>query len=115
MDEHDADVFSHVGGGGGDEHQLTDIVVGGALLVGAQLLELVPGLSDIDRVISGLNKSDLIILAARPGVGKTSIALNMLLSAGKYSGKNVVFFSLEMSRVQLMEEMASKSSRFCRR
>ena len=37
----DADVFSHVGGGGGDEHQLTDIVVGGALLVGAQLLELV--------------------------------------------------------------------------
>ena len=68
------------------------------------------GLSDIDRVISGLNKSDLIILAARPGVGKTSIALNMLLSAGKYSGKNVVFFSLEMSRVQLaMRLIASET------
>ena len=48
--------------------------------------------------ISGLNKSDLILLAARPGMGKTSFALNMLLHAGKFSGKTVVFFSLEMSR-----------------
>ena len=65
----------------------------------------VPGLStglpDVDMAISGLNKSDLILLAARPGMGKTSFALNMLLHAGKFSGKTVVFFSLEMSREQL--------------
>ena len=62
----------------------------------------VPGLStgfpDVDSAIAGLNKSDLILLAARPGMGKTSMALNMLLHAGKFSGKAVVYFSLEMSR-----------------
>ena len=55
------------------------------------------GLTDLDRAISGLNKSDLILLAARPGMGKTSMALNILLEAGKKSGKNVAFFSLEMA------------------
>ena len=46
------------------------------------------GLTDLDRAISGgLNKSDLILLAARPGMGKTSMALNILLEAGKKSGK----------------------------
>ncbi|MEJ8728196.1 replicative DNA helicase [Flintibacter sp. HCN-6482] len=59
------------------------------------------GLKDLDRAISGLNKSDLILLAARPGMGKTSMALNILLDAGKRSGKKVAFFSLEMSREQL--------------
>ena len=59
------------------------------------------GLKDLDRAISGLNKSDLILLAARPGMGKTSMALNILLDAGKKSGKKVAFFSLEMSREQL--------------
>jgi len=59
------------------------------------------GLRDLDRAISGLNKSDLVLLAARPGMGKTSMALNILLDAGKRSGKNVAFFSLEMSRDQL--------------
>ena len=56
------------------------------------------GLRDLDRAISGLNDSDLILLAARPGMGKTSFALNVLLHAGKFSGKTAVFFSLEMSR-----------------
>ena len=46
----------------------------------------------------GLNNSDLILLAARPGMGKTSFALNVLLQVGKFSGKTAVFFSLEMSR-----------------
>ena len=71
----------------------------------------VPGLStglpDVDMAISGLNKSDLILLAARPGMGKTSFALNMLLHAGKFSGKTVVFFSLEMSREQLVTRLLS--------
>ena len=65
------------------------------------------GLTDLDRAISGLNKSDLILLAARPGMGKTSFALNMLLHAGKFSGKTVAFFSLEMSREQLALRLIS--------
>lgn len=68
------------------------------------------GLSDLDRTISGLNKSDLIVLAARPSVGKTSLALNILLHAGKYSGKSVVFFSLEMSREQLAMRLISNEA-----
>ncbi len=65
------------------------------------------GLRDLDRAISGLNDSDLILLAARPGMGKTSMALNILLDAGKKSGKKVAFFSLEMSREQLALRLIS--------
>ena len=68
------------------------------------------GLGDVDAAISGLNNSDLILLAARPGMGKTSMALNILLHAGKYSGKSVVFFSLEMSREQLAMRLISNES-----
>lgn len=65
------------------------------------------GLRDLDRAISGLNNSDLILLAARPGMGKTSMALNILLDAGKKSGKKAAFFSLEMSREQLALRLIS--------
>ena len=68
------------------------------------------GLSDRDRAISGLNASDLILLAARPGMGKTSMALNILLNAGKKSGQSVVFFSLEMSREQLAMRLLSNEA-----
>ena len=80
----------------------------------AQSKNAVPGLStglpDLDAVISGLNKSDLLLLAARPGMGKTSLALNILLYAGKHSGKACVFFSLEMSREQLAMRLLSNES-----
>ena len=65
------------------------------------------GLKDLDRAISGLNKSDLVLMAARPGMGKTSMALNILLDAGKKSGKTVAFFSLEMSKEQLAMRLIS--------
>ena len=65
------------------------------------------GLTDLDRKITGLNNSDLIILAARPGMGKTSLALNIANHAGKHSGKNVAIFSLEMNREQLGTRMLS--------
>ena len=68
------------------------------------------GLKDLDRAISGLNKSDLILLAARPGMGKTSMALNLLLNVGKSSGKSAVFFSLEMSREQLAMRLLSNEA-----
>ena len=63
------------------------------------------GLSAVDAKINGLNKSDLLLLAARPGMGKTSMALNVALSAAKESGKTVAIFSLEMSREQLVTRL----------
>jgi len=68
------------------------------------------GFADLDNAISGLNKSDLILLAARPGMGKTSMALNILLHTGKFSGRTVVFFSLEMSREQLAMRLLSSEA-----
>ena len=60
------------------------------------------GLSAVDAKINGMNKSDLLLLAARPGMGKTSMALNVALSAARESGKTVAIFSLEMSKEQLV-------------
>ena len=74
---------------------------------GSEIPGLSTGLSDLDRRMTGLNPSDLVILAARPGMGKTSLALNMALHAGKASGKAVVIFSLEMSKEQLAMRLIS--------
>ena len=68
------------------------------------------GLRDLDQKINGLNKSDLVLIAARPGMGKTSIALNIALSVAKSSKKTVVIFSLEMSRDQLASRLLSNES-----
>ncbi len=65
------------------------------------------GLSAIDQKITGLNRSDLILLAARPGMGKTSLALNVALNVAKGEGKTVAVFSLEMSREQLVTRLLS--------
>ncbi|MDO4811240.1 MAG: replicative DNA helicase [Eubacteriales bacterium] len=72
---------------------------------GATLPGLSTGFSSVDGKINGLNKSDLLLLAARPGMGKTSMALNVALSAAKESGKTVAIFSLEMSREQLVTRL----------
>ena len=68
------------------------------------------GLGDLDLAISGLNKSDLILLAARPGMGKTSFALNVALNVAKAVHKTVAVFSLEMSREQLAMRLLSGES-----
>ena len=65
------------------------------------------GLSAVDQKITGLNKSDLILLAARPGMGKTSFALNVALNVAKSTKKTVAVFSLEMSREQLATRLLS--------
>ena len=66
------------------------------------------GLSMLDTKITGLNKSDLILLAARPGMGKTSMALNMALSVAKGGDQpTVAVFSLEMSKEQLVTRLLS--------
>jgi replicative DNA helicase len=62
---------------------------------------LATGFTELDRMTSGLQASDLIILAARPSVGKTSFALNMAQQIALRGGKTVAFFSLEMSKEQL--------------
>ena len=77
---------------------------------GSDIPGLSTGLPDVDSAISGLNNSDLILLAARPGMGKTSFALNILLQVGKFSGKAAVFFSLEMSREQLAMRLISNEA-----
>ena len=68
------------------------------------------GFSDLDRTLTGFHPAELILLAARPGMGKTSFALNVLLHAGKFTGKTVVFFSLEMSREQLATRLISSEA-----
>ncbi len=68
------------------------------------------GISALDRVITGLNKSDMIILGARPGMGKTSFALNIARNVAMNAGKTVCFFSLEMSRDQLAQRLLSSEA-----
>ena len=65
------------------------------------------GLSAIDRKIGGLNKSDLILIAARPSMGKTALAVNIALNVARSSRKTVAIFSLEMSREQLTTRILS--------
>ena len=68
------------------------------------------GLRDLDQKINGLNKSDLILIAARPGMGKTSMALNIALNVAKKTDVTVAFFSLEMSREQLAMRLIANES-----
>lgn len=63
------------------------------------------GFVELDQMTSGLQNSDLIILAARPSMGKTALALNICTHAALREKKNVVIFSLEMSREQLAQRM----------
>ncbi len=68
------------------------------------------GIGALDSMITGLNKSDLIILGARPGMGKTSFALNIARNVAVNAGKTVCFFSLEMTRDQLAQRMLSSEA-----
>lgn len=64
------------------------------------------GFIDLDRLLGGLQKSDLIIVAARPGVGKTSLCLSIARNAARL-GKHVAIFSLEMSAEQVVQRLVS--------
>ncbi len=68
------------------------------------------GFSKLDEITSGLNRSDLILIGARPAMGKTSFALNIGRNVGM-TGKKVVFFSLEMSNEQLAARVLSTEAR----
>jgi replicative DNA helicase len=69
------------------------------------------GFVDLDEMTSGFQKSDLVIIAARPGMGKTSFVLNMALHCGIDAAKSVGIFSLEMSKEQLFMRMLTSEAR----
>jgi len=68
------------------------------------------GFKELDSLLGGYQKSDLIILAARPSVGKTALALDMMRHAAIHEKKNIAFFSLEMSKVQIMDRLLGMQS-----
>lgn len=69
------------------------------------------GFRDLDNILSGLQKQDLVIIAARPSMGKTTLALDIARMTATTHAKSVVIFSLEMSSQQLVDRMLSAESR----
>lgn len=68
------------------------------------------GYKDLDAILAGLQKSDLFVLAARPSMGKTALALNLAHNVAIKSKEPVLIFSLEMSKEQLVDRMLSMES-----
>lgn len=97
--------------------KLSDLVAGGyemleSLQANRGLVTGVPsGFVDLDEMTSGFQKSDLVILAARPAMGKTSFVLNIALNCALEAGKTVGIFSLEMSKEQLFMRMLTSEAR----
>ena len=77
---------------------------------GSALRGVPSGYTELDRITQGWQKSDLIILAARPSMGKTAFALNMARNAAVDFNKPIAFFSLEMSSVQLVTRLISSET-----
>jgi replicative DNA helicase len=77
----------------------------------APVTGLETGFVDLDKITSGLHPSDLIIVAARPGLGKTSICLNMAIHIALRKHKSVGIFSLEMSKEQLVKRFLCSEAR----
>jgi replicative DNA helicase len=74
------------------------------------LLGVPSGFGKLDKLLGGFQKSDLVILAARPSVGKTALALNFAANAAKKYAQRVAFFSLEMSAEQLVQRLLSSET-----
>jgi replicative DNA helicase len=73
--------------------------------MGGEMRGVQTGFQDLDNLLSGLQKSNLVILAARPGVGKTAFALNITQFASIVGRKKIGFFSLEMSKEELVDRL----------
>ena len=69
-----------------------------------------PGWRDLDKKTAGLQKSDLIILAARPAMGKSTLAVNLAYNVASQAKKSVLIFSLEMSKEQLVDRMLAEAA-----
>ncbi len=77
---------------------------------GEGLTGIPTGFTELDRMTSGWQKSDLIILAARPGMGKTAFVLSMARNAAVLANKSVAIFSLEMSSMQLVKRLIASEA-----
>lgn len=82
-----------------------------AIQTKGQVIGLSTGFKRLDELTSGLQKSDLVIIAARPAMGKTAFALNVAQNAAIKSGASVLIFSLEMSKAQLGQRLLAMESR----
>ena len=77
---------------------------------GGKLRGIATGWRDLDNMTAGLQRSDLIILAARPAMGKTTLVTNLAYNVAAKEKKSVLFFSLEMSKEQLVDRMLADAS-----
>ena len=94
--------LEHVGRGDGAVKKVIDKF--SEIAKDPTILKGIPtGFIDFDKITNGLQNSDLILLAARPGVGKTSFAMNIITQAATEQNKKCAVFSLEMSKEQLMQ------------
>lgn len=78
---------------------------------GEDVIGVPTGFVDLDRLLGGLNKSDLLIVAARPGMGKTALQNSIALTAATRYGKRIAMFNLEMSGEQLVQRMIAAETR----
>jgi replicative DNA helicase len=78
---------------------------------GADVTGIPTGFTDLDRLLGGMNKSDLVILAGRPGMGKTAMQIGFALNAGRRYGRRVAMFNLEMSGEQLVARMIAAETK----
>jgi replicative DNA helicase len=72
-----------------------------------EIIGIPTGLADLDKLLGGLQRSDMVVMAGRPGMGKTSLALSVALQAARQWKKRVAIFSLEMSDEQLVQRLVS--------
>ena len=78
---------------------------------GDEVIGVPTSFTDLDRLLGGLNRSDLIIIAARPGMGKTALQLAIGQAAARRYNKRIAMFSLEMSAEQLVQRMIAAETR----
>ena len=76
-----------------------------------QFVGIPTGISSLDEITTGLNRSDMIVVGARPGMGKTSFALNIARNVAINQNRGVAFFNLEMSREQMVNRLLSSEAR----
>jgi len=76
-----------------------------------ELTGLPSGLIDLDRITCGFQDSELVVIAARPGLGKTSLALQIAIRTARETGKRVAFFSLEMARAAITQRILCSDAR----
>lgn len=100
-----------------DYTQIQDILLKNVEIIDAasqnqgKVVGIPTGFKDLDELTSGLHRSDLIILAARPAMGKTAFALNIAQQTAVKAGSSVLIFSLEMSKEQLGQRLLAIQSR----